>query len=236
MTRAFLAAFSAAYLLGLGFAATSAHAQSATTSFDISAVPQTDSGGFTVTSLTWTTGTGDTNSSMSGGIGTLTDIFNGATATASASSTGISASVNGSITVAGDSLSASASFIEQYSLAPGASVTFTVPYDAQISGSSLLNGGELLVALDANLQATSPNGFVNQAFVFEASTDQEKNDVFSDTITNTTGSTFDGFLRVNLVADESASDTAPVPLPAAGWLLFSGIGGLAALTRRRKAP
>ena len=31
------------------------------------------------------------------------------------------------------------------------------------------------------------------------------------------------------------SDVAPVPLPAAGWMLIAGLGGLAAMGRRKKA-
>jgi hypothetical protein len=29
-------------------------------------------------------------------------------------------------------------------------------------------------------------------------------------------------------------DPAPVPLPAAGWLMLAGLGGLGALARRRR--
>ncbi|GGE25889.1 VPLPA-CTERM protein sorting domain-containing protein [Gemmobacter megaterium] len=33
----------------------------------------------------------------------------------------------------------------------------------------------------------------------------------------------------------AASNPAPIPLPAAGWMLIAGLGGLAALRRRRKS-
>jgi hypothetical protein len=38
------------------------------------------------------------------------------------------------------------------------------------------------------------------------------------------------------VLTDSIAELAPVPLPAAGWLLLSGVGGLGALVRRRVMP
>lgn len=44
--------------------------------------------------------------------------------------------------------------------------------------------------------------------------------------TTTTGAKF--------VGNDIVADIAPVPLPAAGWLLIAGVGGLGAMSRRRK--
>lgn len=41
---------------------------------------------------------------------------------------------------------------------------------------------------------------------------------------------------IRTVSYTPASDIAPIPLPAAGWLLLAALGGLAALRRRRGAP
>ncbi|SMX22594.1 VPLPA-CTERM sorting domain-containing protein [Boseongicola aestuarii] len=38
-----------------------------------------------------------------------------------------------------------------------------------------------------------------------------------------------------LASFSSSSFTTPIPLPAAGWLLIGGLGGLAAMKRRKKA-
>lgn len=37
------------------------------------------------------------------------------------------------------------------------------------------------------------------------------------------------------VADGCTPGTTPIPIPAAGWMMIAGIGGLAAVRRRRKA-
>ena len=42
-----------------------------------------------------------------------------------------------------------------------------------------------------------------------------------------------GPVVTNVRLDISAQGPAPVPLPAAGWLLLAGLGGLAALKRKR---
>jgi len=36
------------------------------------------------------------------------------------------------------------------------------------------------------------------------------------------------------IGNDIVGDIAPVPLPAAGWLLIAGVGGLGAMSRRRK--
>jgi hypothetical protein len=66
-----------------------------------------------------------------------------------------------------------------------------------------------------------------------------------DTLTDSVMNTFGGSPPVwNIVSSSIPSDirgamavngVTPVPLPAAGWLLLSGLGGLGALARRRKA-
>ncbi|MBC7154879.1 MAG: VPLPA-CTERM sorting domain-containing protein [Rhodobacteraceae bacterium] len=51
--------------------------------------------------------------------------------------------------------------------------------------------------------------------------------------------TLDGNAWYNLESGTSTlgiyANIAAVPLPAAGWLMMAGIGGLAAMRRRRKA-
>lgn len=42
----------------------------------------------------------------------------------------------------------------------------------------------------------------------------------------------DGFVMDNIVVNEPS--VSPVPLPAAGWLLFASLGGLAVIKRRRQ--
>ncbi len=57
--------------------------------------------------------------------------------------------------------------------------------------------------------------------------------------TTTAGYTFNtsgnGDLNFDLVEDPNGGGTGVVPLPAAGWLLLAGIGGLAAANRRKIA-
>lgn len=54
---------------------------------------------------------------------------------------------------------------------------------------------------------------------------------------NNTGSNDNGILFDNLVEGDTQNPNNPnvVPLPAAGWMLIAGIGGLAAMGRRRKS-
>lgn len=58
-------------------------------------------------------------------------------------------------------------------------------------------------------------------------------------IDNPCATTFMGFICVPSGGPDdftvSSIEVSAVPLPAAGWLLFGGIGGLAALRRRKKA-
>ncbi len=45
---------------------------------------------------------------------------------------------------------------------------------------------------------------------------------------------FEGTATLGNRVTEDGNPLAPVPLPAAGWMLLAGIGGLAAVARRRK--
>jgi hypothetical protein len=79
--------------------------------------------------------------------------------------------------------------------------------------SDFINGGRLVVFMDVNW--------------LTALTTSEK-----DVIAATQEFLFDGFVGPNPDPDP---DTAVIPLPAAGWMLLAGIGGLFAMGRRRKA-
>jgi hypothetical protein len=50
--------------------------------------------------------------------------------------------------------------------------------------------------------------------------------VFLEATSDLTEAPIDGFVPV---------DVSPVPLPAAGWMLLAGLGGIAAMRRRTKA-
>lgn len=51
--------------------------------------------------------------------------------------------------------------------------------------------------------------------------------------TDSTDSFFNSISHVSFY--DTGDDTPPIPLPAAGWMLLAGVGGLAAMRRRRKS-
>lgn len=63
--------------------------------------------------------------------------------------------------------------------------------------------------------------------------DTELNALFQDITFISFDNNGTGNVRVDDIV--AADDMTPVPLPAAGWLLFAGIGGLVAAGRRKKA-
>lgn len=101
----------------------------------------------------------------------------------------------------------------------------------------------------ANDQGVNINGCADQA---EATLNFGSSDTFmigdTEFVFNVSGfevdgSLFDSFLTIEnqsnsagLIGSFVAADTvAPVPLPAAGWMLLAGFGGLTAMRRRKKA-
>ena len=100
--------------------------------------------------------------------------------------------------------------------------------------------GSVTLALVGQLWSIlNPNGYTDILIAFKHATSFGAFGV--DTGNPLTGSwgTLGPAASVNDLSHASvfykAGEVPPIPLPAAGWLLLAGIGGLAAMRRRRKA-
>lgn len=104
-----------------------------------------------------------------------------------------------------------------------------------------INGSNDSAATD-DIFATLVSSASPQTFTVNAASDTGTIDAFATTVANRTFSFWfseqtggpDSF-TLSSAKLEIYGTVAPIPLPAAGWLMLAGIGGLAALRRRRRA-
>jgi hypothetical protein len=106
----------------------------------------------------------------------------------------------------------------------------------------------LKISIDDLFSSLNPSSITY--VVGEGGTQTNNDDCKTEFVCKGTGygvtlSGFTGLTKVDFGSAESANvrlddiglsrDMAPIPLPAAAWLLLGGIGGLAALRRKNKA-
>ena len=101
----------------------------------------------------------------------------------------------------------------------------TISLYSGLDGSGSLVGTLTLTAAGAAIPCTSPH---DEFCTWSSTSNQALSGVAESAVFNGDARTFTEFDAVSLTA-------APVPLPAAAWLLFSSVGGLAGFVRRRRA-
>ncbi len=97
---------------------------------------------------------------------------------------------------------------------------------------SVTSGGSLLSGMISGAPNTAyPHGvFTEVTGTFKVATDSTVRLLFQAT----GGSHFAGCGNCGALIDNAAIDLIPTPLPAAGWMLLAGVGGMAGLRRYRK--
>ena len=106
-----------------------------------------------------------------------------------------------------------------------------------------LGGGDPLIDVSTVCTGADTGACVGDSAMGEYDRSVDRTFTFDVTFTRNADGTsvFDTFALVDggIVATEAdrfpGDDVAPVPLPAAGWMLMAGIGGMGVLRRRRKA-
>lgn len=106
-----------------------------------------------------------------------------------------------------------------------------------------LGGGDPLIDVSTVCTGADIGACVGDSAMGEYDRSVDRTFTFDVTFTRNADGTsvFDTFALVDggIVATEAdrfpGDDVAPVPLPAAGWMLMAGIGGMGVLRRRRKA-
>lgn len=106
-----------------------------------------------------------------------------------------------------------------------------------------LDGGDPLIDVSAICTGADIGSCIGDSAVGDYDRSTDRTFTFDVTFTRNADGTsvFDTFALVDggIVASEadrfSGADVAPIPLPAAGWMLMTGVAGMGALARRRKS-